>query len=65
MHLQPEFGNWMIEAVPSEPYGALEDPEETLGASIKIGNRRKYLEDFFTFRGIGLATMASVPILGT
>jgi len=26
IHLQPEFGNWMVEAVPAEPYGALEDP---------------------------------------
>lgn len=26
LHLQPEFGNWMIEAVPSAPYGDLRDP---------------------------------------
>ena len=24
--LLPEFGNWMIEAVPIEPYGAYSDP---------------------------------------
>ena len=23
--LHPEFGNWMVEAVPSKPYGAYED----------------------------------------
>jgi hypothetical protein len=25
--LMPEFGNWMIEAVPSKPYGTYADPE--------------------------------------
>ena len=24
--LMPEFGNWMLEAVPSEPYGTYADP---------------------------------------
>jgi hypothetical protein len=24
--LQPEFGNWMVEAVPSQPYGNVNDP---------------------------------------
>ena len=26
VHLQPEFGNWMVEAVPSVPYGDISDP---------------------------------------
>ena len=25
--LMPEFGNWMIEAVPTDPYGAYSDPD--------------------------------------
>ena len=25
--LLPEFGNWMIEAVPTDPYGTYQDPE--------------------------------------
>jgi hypothetical protein len=25
--LLPEFGNWMIEAVPNQPYGSYIDPE--------------------------------------
>lgn len=28
--LLPEFGNWMIEAVPTDPYGAYSDPSELL-----------------------------------
>ena len=28
--LHPEFGNWMVEAVPSHPYGAYEDLEDLL-----------------------------------
>lgn len=25
IHLHPEFGNWMVEAVPTDPYGSIED----------------------------------------
>ena len=28
--LMPEFGNWMIEAVPTDPYGAYSDPDQLL-----------------------------------
>ena len=37
--LLPEFGNWMIEAVPSEPYGAYSNPEQLLACAEKISNR--------------------------
>ena len=37
--LLPEFGNWMIEAVPTEPYGAYSDPEQLLACAGKIKNR--------------------------
>ena len=37
--LLPEFGNWMIEAVPLEPYGAYSDPEQLLACKDKIVNR--------------------------
>lgn len=30
LHLHPEFGNWMIEAVPSEPYSSIEEPDVIL-----------------------------------
>ena len=34
--LLPEFGNWMIEAVPSDPYGTYLDPEQLLACKEKI-----------------------------
>ena len=37
--LLPEFGNWMIEAVPTEPYGAYSDPNQLLLCKDKISNR--------------------------
>ena len=30
IHLQPEFGNWMVEAVPVQPYNSMENAEELL-----------------------------------
>lgn len=27
IELQPEFGNWMVEGVPSSPYGSTEDAD--------------------------------------
>jgi len=37
--LLPEFGNWMIEAVPTDPYGAYGDPTQLLSCKTKIANR--------------------------
>ena len=37
--LLPEFGNWMIEAVPTNPYGAYQDPSELLACVDQIANR--------------------------
>jgi hypothetical protein len=34
--LLPEFGNWMIEAVPSKPYGNYSDPEQLLSCESKL-----------------------------
>lgn len=39
IHLHPEFGNWMVEAVPSKPYGAYEDLEDMLTCLSKIKRR--------------------------
>ena len=39
VHLHPEFGNWMVEAVPTEPYGAMEDIKELLSCYPKIVKR--------------------------
>ena len=37
--LLPEYGNWMIEAVPTVPYGAYEDPTQLLSCKEKISCR--------------------------
>jgi hypothetical protein len=39
LHLQPEFGNWMIEAVPSKPYNSIEDLTELLSCFPKLSKR--------------------------
>lgn len=37
--LHPEFGNWMVEAVPSKPYGAYEDLRDLLTCNEKLKKR--------------------------
>lgn len=37
--LQPEFGNWMIEAVPTDPYNSIEDLNELLSCYQKLSKR--------------------------
>jgi hypothetical protein len=39
IHLQPEFGNWMVEAVPAEPYNSVENADEILSAYPKLLKR--------------------------
>jgi hypothetical protein len=39
IHLHPEFGNWMVEAVPTEPYGAIDDLANLLSCIEKISRR--------------------------
>lgn len=50
IHLHPEFGNWMVEAVPTDPYGCVEDLSQLLSCIDKISRRYYlYLNDV-TFR---------------
>jgi hypothetical protein len=39
IHLQPEFGNWMVEAVPAEPYNSVENADELLSSYTKLLKR--------------------------
>ena len=39
IELHPEFGNWMVEAVPTHPYGTYEDLAEMLSCFEKIRKR--------------------------
>ena len=34
--LMPEFGGWMVEAVPKEPYKSIIDAEELLSCEMKL-----------------------------
>lgn len=66
--LLPEFGNWMIEAVPSAPYGSCADPAQLLSCLAKINNRRKILQKVLKSHGDGtikIVSTATPIILGT
>lgn len=40
----PEFGQWMLEAIPANPYGACSKPCELLSCYVKMTARRSELE---------------------
>jgi len=66
--LLPEFGNWMIEAVPAAGYGSCADPTQLLSCNKKINNRRKILQKILLKHGDGTTKIASTAtplILGT
>ena len=44
--LMPEFGGWMIEAVPSKPYDSIIDAAELLSCEEKLYKRREVLDEF-------------------
>lgn len=44
--LMPEFGGWMIEAVPSKPYNSIIDASELLSCEEKLHHRREVLDEF-------------------
>ena len=63
--LMPEFGSWMVEAVPTKPYNSLVDPEVLLSCQDKLHERRHVLTDFFRQKGLQLVSTTNVCILGT
>jgi len=65
MVLLPEFGNWMIEAVPEAPYGNYQDPSQLLSCYEKIIKRRGIIKDFLEMEKLIVSSMASSPVLGT
>jgi hypothetical protein len=48
----PEFGGWMVEAVPAMPYMSIIDPVELLSCEDKIHERREVLDEWFMQRGL-------------
>lgn len=61
----PEFGSWMVEAVPTNPYGSIMDPEILLSCQDKLHQRRHILTDFFRSKGLQLISTTNVCLLGT
>ena len=61
----PEFGGWMVEAVPTNPYNSLLDPSELLSCQDKLHRRRHVLTDFFRANGLQLVSTTNVCMLGT
>ena len=61
----PEFGGWMVEAVPLKPYNSLIDPAVLLSCEEKLLKRRQVLEEFFKDHGLYFVSMTNVPALGT
>jgi glutamate--cysteine ligase catalytic subunit len=46
VHLHPEFGNWMIEAVPAEPYTSISLPDVILSCWGKMAKRKEGIRKF-------------------
>ena len=63
--LMPEFGGWMVEAVPTKPYGSLIDAAELLSCEQKLMKRRIVLEEFFKEYGLSITSFSNAPTLGT
>lgn len=63
--LMPEFGGWMIEAVPKAPYDSLIDAGELLSCEEKLHYRRFALQKFCKEKGVQIVSLANAPSLGT
>ncbi len=63
--LMPEFGGWMIEAVPQKPYNSLIDAAELLSCEEKQHFRRYALQKFCKKYGLVITSLANVPSMGT
>lgn len=60
---QPEFGSWMVEAVPLKPYRIYDvnASKDVLGSLIR---RRQHVNDAMFMSGLFLTSLASFPNLG-
>lgn len=61
---QPEFGSWMIEAVPDKPY-KLYDVNASYDALSSLIKRRKIINEETYACGVLITSFASFPNLGT
>lgn len=61
----PEFGGWMIEAVPTNPYDSLVDASVILSCENKIMMRRQLLQQFLRPHNISIVSLTNSMHLGT
>ena len=61
----PEFGSWMVEAVPTKPYNSIIDAAELLSCEEKLHSRRETLDKFFNEHDLQIASLPNVSTLGT
>jgi len=64
VNLMPEFGGWMIEAVPSKPYDSIIDASSLLSCEQKLHLRRDVLDEYCWDYGLQIVSLANVPYLG-
>lgn len=67
VYLMPEFGGWMIEAVPSKPYNSTIEAEDLLSCEDKLHRRREALQTFLRKQDSNLiiVSLPNAPGLGT
>lgn len=61
----PEFGGWMVEAVPKEPYNTIENAADLLSVEESLKERRAVLDKFFKEKDVQIVSMTNVPGFGT
>lgn len=61
----PEFGGWMVEAVPKNPYMSISGADELLSCIEKLSQRREILQNYFKQEKLILVSMPNAPSLGT
>lgn len=63
--LMPEFGGWMVEAVPRAPYNSIIQANDLLSCDAKLHSRRAALDEYFKGHGLQIVSLTNVPSLGT
>lgn len=61
----PEFGGWMVEAVPSKPYASIVDAATLLSCEQKLHERRQILDEFFRTYDLNITSLTNASYLGT
>lgn len=62
--LMPEFGGWMIEAVPKKPYNSIIDAAELLSCEQMLHDRREVLDEFCKSYGIQIVSLPNINLWG-